>query len=144
MTKISFYLLGDKSPESRLVFACRLAEKAHGLGQRMYLHCADSAQAAHLDDLLWTFRQGSFLPHCSAEEYDPADELTPVVIGTESAPEQFDQLLINLADDVSGFFSRFERVAEIVTGDTKDKKQARDRYRFYNDRGYELETHQIK
>jgi DNA polymerase-3 subunit chi len=52
-------------------------------------------------------------------------------------------VLINLAAKVPSFFSRFERVAEIVTTDDQAKEQARDRYKFYQQRGYELETHKL-
>jgi len=36
------------------------------------------------------------------------------------------------------FFSRFERVIEIVTQDENDARLGRERYSFYKDRGYEL------
>jgi DNA polymerase-3 subunit chi len=42
------------------------------------------------------------------------------------------------------FFSRFERVAELVSGDADVRQQGRKRYSFYKDRGYPLRTHEIK
>ena len=96
-----------------------------------------------LDDLLWTFRQNSFLPHgqygCDEQE-DCA-----IVIGHQSdAPHIGKDVLINLATDVPLFFSQFERVAEMINEDDSQKQHGRDRYRFYRDRGYELNTHQLK
>ena len=67
----------------------------------------------------------------------------PVRIGHAAPPDGFDDLLLNLADEVPAFFSKFERVAEIVGGDAAAKANARERFRFYRDRGYELETHQV-
>jgi len=55
----------------------------------------------------------------------------------------FAVLLINLGLDVPGFFSRFERVAEVVDGDETQKAKGRERFRFYKDRGYPLETHKL-
>jgi DNA polymerase-3 subunit chi len=52
-------------------------------------------------------------------------------------------LLINLAADVPDFFSRYERVAEIVDGNAERRAQSRERYRFYRDRGYQLNSHQV-
>ncbi len=52
-------------------------------------------------------------------------------------------MLINLAADVPDFFSRYERVAEVVDGNSARREQSRERYRFYRDRGYKLNTHQV-
>jgi len=41
------------------------------------------------------------------------------------------------------YFSRFRRVVEIVTRDSDDRALARDRFRFYRDRGYEITTHDL-
>jgi DNA polymerase IIIc chi subunit len=53
MTKVDFYLLGSDG-DSRERIACRLAEKAWRLGNRVYLLAPDKAAAHALDDLLWT------------------------------------------------------------------------------------------
>jgi DNA polymerase-3 subunit chi len=143
MTRIDFYVLQAGSERHREVFACRLAEKAYGRGMGIYLHTSGPAATARLDELLWTFRDGSFLPHLSVDDAaaaDPEGE-TPVLVGHGAEPGPQHELLINLADDVPLFFSRFDRVAEIVTGDAADA--ARDRFRFYRDRGYELNTHKL-
>ena len=68
----------------------------------------------------------------------------PVVIGLNQAPpgERWD-VMINLAADVPDFFSRYERVAEVVDANTTRREQSRERYRFYRDRGYKLNTHQV-
>jgi DNA polymerase-3 subunit chi len=36
------------------------------------------------------------------------------------------------------FFSRFERVIEIIGNDAEDSRMGRERFKFYRDRGYEL------
>ena len=139
MTRVSFYLLADNGDEAALRFACRLAEKAHGEQHRVFLRVPDDDTGARLDALLWTFRQGSFVPHARAQALQ-ADDPTPVVIGDHPPDEQND-VLINLGADVPGFFSRFSRTVEVVTPDAR--ADARQRYRFYADRGYALETHEI-
>ena len=52
-------------------------------------------------------------------------------------------VLINLQAEPPPFFSRFERLAEIVGIDEEDAVAARARYRFYRERGYELRTHNL-
>ena len=41
----------------------RLADKAFQRGHSIFINAADEAQAQHLDELLWSFRPASFLPH---------------------------------------------------------------------------------
>ncbi|MEQ8800377.1 MAG: DNA polymerase III subunit chi [Salinisphaeraceae bacterium] len=141
MTEVSFYIVEAEGADAGMRTACRLAEKAHDQGHRVYLHVADAAAAQTLDGLLWTFRQGSFVPHLVATargEQDP----TPVVIGHDAEPPgDFDDVLISLTDEVPAFFSRFARSLEIVT--PANRLAARQRYRFYQERGYPLETHKI-
>ena len=121
------------------MFACKLADKVAGMGHKVFVQTPDEGTARELDDLMWTFQDRSFLPHCLAGT-DPA---AAVHIGHGSEPDEGFHLLINLAADVPGFFARFERVAEVVDGDAGHKAQGRERFRFYKDRGYPLETHKL-
>lgn len=141
MTEVFFYILEDSADQAPAHFACRLTEKAHGEGHRVFVHVADEAQAETLDRMLWSFRQGSFVPHATTADLAADDDLTPVVIGTGEPPAGFDDVLVNIAGDVGGFFSRFARHNEIVA--PNQVADARQRYRFYKDRGYQLTTHKI-
>ena len=141
MTLVSFYVLKDPAAD-RLAFACRLLEKGYEDGRRSYAHLPDPAARQQLDERLWTFKQGSFLPH----DQDTDDTTSPIVIGAGDAlPAQRD-VLVNL-DAASAlppeFFSSFERTVEIVAGSEAERALARQRYAFYRDRGYELQTHTI-
>jgi DNA polymerase-3 subunit chi len=142
MTRVDFYLSKNGRPDSGMLTACKLAEKAWKLGHKIYIHLPDPQLARALDDLLWTFRDGSFVPHGTTEQGDASDD--PVLIGWQAeAPDDRHDVLINLANEVPAFFSRFQRVAEIVEGSEQAKTLARDRFRFYRDRGYELNTHEL-
>ena len=57
-----------------------------------------------------------------------------------AAPEGMDTL-VNLHPEVPGFFSQFERVIETTGHDDHTRQLARERYRFYKDRGYLLAMH---
>jgi DNA polymerase-3 subunit chi len=142
MTQVDFYILQDgEPPEARSLLACRLTEKAYKLGHRVYLHAGSEAQVKALDDLLWTFRAGSFLPHAS--NGDNGADAAPIRLGAAAAPQDMDDVLVNLADEVPPFFSRFTRVAELVSSDEASRNAARERYRFYQERGYTLNTHKL-
>ncbi len=141
MTRVDFYIVENSDPNSRVLTACRLAEKAYSLDHHIYIHTANPSQTNELDDLLWTYRAGSFIPHqCAAAENEPD---CPVLIGHVDAPENRNQVLINLDTAVPMFFSRFERVVEIVNQEETLRQQARERFKFYRDRGYDLQTHNL-
>ncbi len=142
MTQVDFYVIEEQSAKSRETLACRIAEKAWTQGKRIFIHTQDQAQAEQMDTLLWTFRQGSFLPHelMGSQDYDAQ---TAIHIGYGQEPGGDTQVLINLNDQVPAFFSRFERVAEVINDDASIKQLARKRYQFYRDRGYPLDTHKL-
>jgi DNA polymerase-3 subunit chi len=140
MTQVDFYILADNAPKARPLLTCRLTEKAWKQGHRVFINTDTSQQLGELDDLLWTFRAGSFIPH---GVYTETDAEQPVSLGHGVEPEGYNDVLVNLSPDVPGFFSRFERVAELVGADDASRTAARERYRFYQDRGYTLNTHKL-
>lgn len=141
MTRVDFYLIPGDDPQQRLLFACRLTDKAYRLGHRVYIHTESAQQTRALDDLLWTFQQNSFVPH--GVHVGAGDAALPVQLSHDSEPDASHQVLINLAAAVPLFFSRFERVAELVNDDDGVRRQSRERYSFYKERGYPLHTHEI-
>ena len=146
MTSIDFYVLGDSKPNARQILACKIAEKAYKQGCKIYIHTDSEQQTIVMDKLLWTFRQGSFIPHFTASQSgmtENNDKEMPVLIGHEAEPECTPDVLINLSHEIPGFFSRFERVAELITEDAEQKKKGRERYKYYRDRGYELRNHTL-
>lgn len=121
--------------------ACRLTEKVYHMGHKVYLHVESSSHASLLDDLLWTYKAGAFLPHAIFDT--TGDETPPILIGHDAEPPEDSHLLINLSTEIPAFFSRFERVAELVDQNDENKKSGRERFRFYRDRGYTLKSHQL-
>lgn len=141
MTKIDFYILKNNATLNRATLACRLAEKAYQQQHHIYIHADSQQDAQRLDDLLWTFNQGSFLPHEIIEANTPCT--APIKIGfAETVLDDYD-VLINLGHEIPKHFSRFTRVAELVEADEQARQQARERFRFYRDRGYPLESHEL-
>ncbi|NIP72605.1 MAG: DNA polymerase III subunit chi [Gammaproteobacteria bacterium] len=141
MTRIDFYVVASGGPQARRGLACKLVEKAYKLGHRIYVHTGSAEESAQLDELLWTFRQGSFVPHGLHPQSDVGD--APVLIGHDAAPEEIQDVLVNLTNEVPAFFSRFQRVAELVDGGEDSRRKGRERFRFYRDRGYELQSHEL-
>jgi len=137
MTRIDFYTKVD----NKLRFAGKLCAKALAQKLRVNVYAPDSKVAERFDRLLWTDSALSFIPHCRAE--DPLAAETPVLIHTQEGELLDDALLINLDPAWPPFFSRFERVIEIVGTEPEDAAAARERFRFYRDRGYAMQTHDM-
>lgn len=147
MTRVDFYILGDGTDtQAADMIACRLAGKAFGMGHAVYLHAASPEDTQRLDALLWTFQQGSFVPHAEARSWQPPGPglPTPVLLGhDEDPPAGHWDLLINTTGSIPLFFSRYTRVAELVPGQEAARQLGRERYQFYRERGYELHTHKL-
>lgn len=141
MTRIQFYILKPGSRDNRFGLACRVTEIAYRRGHRVLMHTESAEQAQHLDRLLWTFREQSFLPHGQIADADAS--LTPVLIDHQGNAGDEHDVLVNLTTTVPGFFSRFERVLECIDHEPEIKAAGRQRFRYYRDHGYPLENAEI-
>ena len=132
MTKIDFYT----GSTDKLRTACQLSHKAMQNGVRTVISTPDAVIRDTLDKLLWHYPATAFIPHCFCDAKEA--EQMPVVLnhGSEKFPHH--DLLISLHSECVPFFSRFERVIEIIGSEAEDSRMGRERYRFYKDRGYEL------
>lgn len=134
MTRIDFHL----NVENHLQYTCRLVRKAFSQNLKVVCFSTNLENLRELDDLLWTFSDDDFLPHVMTGHEQIHD--TPIVLTNKVEDIRHYDLLINLDKDCPSFFARFDRLVEIVGLDETNKEQARDRYRFYKDRGYPLNT----
>lgn len=132
MTKINFYTGVD----DKLRAACLLCHKAMQSGQRVLLHTPNKVIAETMDKLLWQYPVTAFMPHCHNNN-TTASEI-PIVIDHHGENFPHHEVLISLHTQCLPFFSRFERVFEIVSQDTEDIRLGRERFSYYRDRGYEM------
>jgi DNA polymerase-3 subunit chi len=142
MARVDFYVLAQVDERARHMLACKLAEKAWRLENTVYIHAKSRSDAEHLDQLLWTFRDGSFVPHGLAGR-DDGTEVSPIMIGYGDQGIGTRDLLINLCDEIPSSFEGFPRVAELVTSDETCRQASRKRYAAYRDQGHELNTHKL-
>jgi DNA polymerase-3 subunit chi len=136
MTRIDFHF---NAPD-KLQYASRLVRKVYRAGQRVVVF-ADPSVVDELDRVLWTFSPLDFIPHVHAT--DPLAAQTPVLLCSEPGDTPHADVLVNLSMQTPAFFSRFERLVEVVTASEEDRDQARARWRFYRDRGYPLQSHDL-
>ena len=115
-----------------------LISKAVTSGSPVVLYTAEKALAEQLDEMLWRYPEQRFLPHGLMNSAAAAG--APVVIAWED-PRSYQGVLVNLTDQVPEFFPRFDRLAEIVVEANRDS--GRENYRFYRERGYPLNHHDL-
>ena len=139
MAQVDFYVLNRVDEDARNTLACKLAEKAWRLENTIHIHTMTREDAERLDKLLWTFRDGSFVPH----ELVGGDTEAPVTIGFGTATVEPRDLLITLCDEIPTFAESFPRVAELVSSDENSREKSRQRYATYRDQGHKLTTHKI-
>ena len=137
MTQIEFHF----HAENKLQIACALSARLSMRGQRVLALCPDPETTQKLDRLMWTTPAVSFVPHCAPA--DPLAPVTPVIVDYEGAQMPHDQVLINLRNEWPPLFTRFQRLIEIVSLDEEDRRLARVRYKFYRDRGYEIQNYDL-
>ena len=136
MTVIDFYTRVD----DRLAIAARIVAKAVAAHGSARVLTPDAETTDALDRLLWMNPATGFLPHCRMDS--ALAPQTPVWIDHRLEHVGPAAVLVNLHPEPPPFFSRFERLAEIVGID--DAVAGRERYRFYRERGYELRAHDMR
>jgi DNA polymerase-3 subunit chi len=132
MTRVDFYFNAD----DKVDVARKLAAKVYQSGKRALLYAADARVASELDAVLWTRDKLSFVPHVRCGH--PLSNQTPILIGADAGELASPDVLVNLEAERPPFFGRFERLIELVGRDDADRQAARERYRFYKERGYQI------
>ena len=137
MTQIDFYThVNDK-----LHTVCQLIAKAYERKLKVLVFTPDSGMSNKIDNLLWTASAIGFLPHAIAGSDVAAD--SPIIIDHRGEELAHDNVLVNLRNGWPPFFSRFQRLIEVVSHDEADRLAARERYSFYRDRGYPIKSHNL-
>lgn len=142
MARVDFYVVASGGADGAARVACKVAEKAWHKGLRVYVCAATEVEAGRMDELLWTFRQDSFVPHALAGEAGSEDEA--IVIGCDVAAGQGREVLVNLGVGLPESLPPFARIAEVVSDDEQARHAARERFGLYRRLGHELQAHDVQ
>lgn len=132
MTQVFFY----HGAADKIAAACALLSGAYAKKKPMLVFAPEKEVANSVDRMLWTQPALSFVPHCRADS--PLAAETPILItdSLETLPQ--DERLMNLSQIVPPGFSRFQSLIEVVGQADDERAAARDRVKFYKDRGDEV------
>ncbi|HPU53745.1 MAG TPA: DNA polymerase III subunit chi [Burkholderiaceae bacterium] len=136
MTRIDFHF----NVPDKIQYGCRLLRKIQRAGQRAVVY-APPAALASLDSELWSFSPLDFIAHVPASH--PLAASTPILLCSEPVETAHSDVLVNLAPQMPSFFSRFERLIELVSAGDDDRAAGRERWRFYKERGYPLTSFDV-
>jgi DNA polymerase III subunit chi len=139
MTDIEFHVnVADK-----LHYSCRLLRKAYRSGAKAVV-TAEPELLQQLDQLLWSYSNTEFLPHCKGDSSALTVAATPILLSDQLNTYPAGSVLINLGQSVPAGFERFERFIEVASSLQADRLAARDRWKHYRDRGYSLKRHELQ
>jgi len=138
MTRVDFYEAKGLDWEQAL---CALIEKIYKSGQNIYLWTDGAEASARWDDLLWTFRADSFVPHELLSETTRPE--SRVVVGSTPGNPNKAHCLILARDASPGETVGFERIVDLVPKDAPPLLElARKRYSAFKKAGFHVFFHQ--
>ena len=138
MTAIDFH---TKVPDV-VAYACRILKIAYGKGASVVVYHDDGAALQRFNDTLWSFSALDFIPHALAGSTQAAE--SPIVLTSSDVALPHHAVILNLSLAVPPMFSSFERLIEFVPASGEPLLKARERYKFYKDRGYPIKTHEFR
>jgi DNA polymerase III subunit chi len=137
MTVIDFYT----HCADRFEVASKLVAKAWAQHGSVRVLTDDEEDTTSFGRFLWLVPATGFLPHCRVTS--PLAAETPILVDHALDHDGPAAVLVNLHSAPPPFFSRFERLAEIVGTGEDDAAAGRERWKFYKARGYEVRPHNL-
>lgn len=141
MPRVDFYLIEEAGDAARLRIACKFAEKAYLAKQKVVVFSDDAALLPRFDEMLWTFGDGSFVPHDTVTNGKPCE--APIALTSGPLPDEHADVLINLSGSVPAFFEKFARVAEFLDARPEIRSSGRERFKAYRGKQIEPQTHNV-
>ena len=129
MTNIQFYILASDDLEQRWSYARKLLVQTLLRGKTVHVHTSCAAHTRLLMEKLLS---------------SLGDKDESVSIDHKGEPDSNQQVLLNLSNEVPYFFSSFETTLEVVHAEANTRKMGRERYRYYQQRGYPLRHYDIQ
>lgn len=141
MTEIAFYHLERSNLEGALA---KLLEKAVAGGYKSVVKAGSEERVEALNAALWTYEQGSFLPHGSARDGNGPDQPVWLTTGDDNPATGDDNpaaaTVLFLTDGAeTRAIAGFERCLELFDGrDEAALARARAHWKEYKEAGHEL------
>ncbi|RYF00928.1 MAG: DNA polymerase III subunit chi [Comamonadaceae bacterium] len=139
MTEVAFHF---NAPD-KLAYACRFARKVLRSDAQLVITGPDEV-LNQLDRMLWALGPSDFVAHAHVDGDEDIVQASPVVLASDARKSPHHEVLLNLGQGVPEGFAQFGKLIEVVSAqDEMDRNAARDRWRHYAGRGYEIVRHDL-
>ena len=131
MTNVQFiFNVKDKSVLLHSLLLQNLQKKKASL-----VFCRNQSEIKELSQNLWINSGINFLPHIVNKPYE-----NEMIILSDDRIDWMDDVLINFSSSMIDGFNRYLKLIELVSDDEKTKEKARNRFKFYKDCGYKVNS----
>jgi DNA polymerase-3 subunit chi len=144
--KVDFYVL-QSSEQSPLTFACQLVYKAWSQGHSICVAVSTATELDKLDELMWRYPEGRFLPHALAAQTIDQKGIEPIILGTMDQVADLEparSALVNLTPQAVTRPERYQRLLEVVPFADSDRTASRQKFKTYRNLGLESDSHEMK
>ena len=138
-TLVRFLVLSNNTKQKLI---CELAEKFYLAGKKTVILVKNSEQGNEFDNLLWIWKQASFIPHLYNQQLS-YKILEPVVLTTHVENNPGFEILLLAHPAPLDTILKFEQVIDFAEKyDSTLLNSSRDRFKIYRDKKLKVETWQ--
>jgi len=144
LKKIALFYILNKAEDLK-ISVCKIIKEYYKKKYKIFVSSRSNDLVNELNNLLWTFEQISFIPHCTTKNYD---KNSPILLsGKDSFPKTVNlkeyDVWLNLDDEVEENYTDFEIILEIVSQNEEQRILSRKRYLNYQKNNFEVKHEKL-
>jgi len=144
LKKIALFYILNKAEDLK-ISVCKIIKEYYKKKYKIFVSTCNNDLVNELNNLLWTFEQISFIPHCTTKNYDKD---SPVLLsGRDNFPETINlkeyDVWLNLDYEVEENYTDFEIILEIVSQNEEQRILSRKRYLNYQKNNFEAKHEKL-
>ena len=144
MKKIALFYILNKAEDLK-ISVCKIIKEYYKKKYKIFVSSRSNDLVNELNNLLWTFEQVSFIPHCTTKNYD---KNSPILLsGKDSFPKTINlkeyDVWLNLDDEMEENYTDFEIILEIVSQNEEERILSRKKYLNYQKNNFEVKHEKL-
>ncbi len=144
MKKIALFYILNKAEDLK-ISVCKIIKEYYKKKYKIFVSSRSDNLVNELNNLLWTFEQISFIPHCTTKNYD---KNSPILLsGKDSFPKTINlkeyDVWLNLDDEMEENYTDFEIILEIVSQNEEERILSRKKYLNYQKNNFEVKHEKL-
>lgn len=142
-----FYILQQPDPILNLKTACRALETAYEAGLKATVLLSSAATCQDFDDVLWTFKDTAFIPHCVVDDTSArmSPEDFPIILTTQSEAfwDSHSDVLLIFHQALPVHWERYARVIQVAQKNVTDRTYAKENHTQLKSRSWTVQSHTV-